>query len=346
MDPTDAFRPRRTGFLARVDATRATAFLLAGVWAAMVFSGVDAMRPSTRALLDWGANHWSRSLVDESWRLVTAGFLHGGLVHLAFNVMVLLSLQFTEQVYGKTAWVVVFLVAVVTGNLASAAAHGPPSVGASGGVFGLFGAALALAVAPRARTGIPSEARRALGGSILRVLALNALLAFAVPNLDHRAHLGGLFGGFVAGLSAVTPPFAPGRTSRALAVGALCALALVGSFLVLRPSSSERASLRTTDDAARAATTLLDLRQTLQGVEAELRRPEPLPPDVETRLDRARRDLEAVEAAFARYGAAHGLRPAASPDPIRAAMLHRTRQELGVLLIEVTKRRATTPAPR
>lgn len=346
MDSTDDFRPRRPGLLAHVNATNTIAFVLVGVWAAMVLSGVDPMRPSTRALLDWGANHGSRSLVDEPWRLVTAGLLHGGLVHLAFNVMVLLSLGFMEQVYGRTAWVVVFLVAVVTGNLASAAAHGPPSVGASGGVFGLFGATLALAVAPRSRTGLPTEARRALLGSILRVLALNALLAFAVKNLDHRAHLGGLVGGFVVGLASITPPFQPGRTRRAVVVGALSALALVGAFFVLRPSADERASLRTTDEASRAATTLLDLRQTLQGVEADLRRPGALPGDVEARLDRARRDLEAVEAAFARYGVAHRLRPEASPDPIRAAMLHRTRQELGVLLIDVTKRRATTPSPR
>lgn len=143
-----------------------------------------------RALLSDGQVHGVAT--GEWYRLITAGFLHAGLTHLLFNSMALYTLGTPfEMIYGRLRYSLLLLVSLICGSLASITfnAENQPSVGASGAIFGLFGALLVM--------------RKALGAdlrSTLTLLGINAVIAIVVPGIDWRAHLGGLAGGALVAL--------------------------------------------------------------------------------------------------------------------------------------------------
>lgn len=143
-----------------------------------------------RALLSDGQVHGVAT--GEWYRLITAGFLHAGLMHLLFNSMALYTLGTPfEMIYGRIRYSLLLLVSLICGSLASITfnAENQPSVGASGAIFGLFGALLVM--------------RKALGAdlrSTLTLLGINAVIAIVVPGIDWRAHLGGLAGGALVAL--------------------------------------------------------------------------------------------------------------------------------------------------
>lgn len=151
-----------------------------------------------RAILSDGQIHGVAE--GEWWRLITAGFLHAGLMHLLFNCLALYTLGTPfEAFYGRTRYVILLLISLVAGSYASITfnAENQVSVGASGAIFGLFGALLVVG--------------RSLGAEprpTLTLLAINTVIAIAVPNIDWRAHLGGLAGGVVV---AAVYKFIPGR---------------------------------------------------------------------------------------------------------------------------------------
>jgi len=131
-----------------------------------------------------GAGEW--------YRLVTVALVHGGLMHLAFNMYALLVLgNPLEKAFGKTKLLTIFTVSLITGSLTSLWLNptNSPSVGASGALFGLFGA---MAVVGR-RIGVEVK-------SIAVILGINFAIGFILPGIDWHAHLGGLVGG---GLSAL-----------------------------------------------------------------------------------------------------------------------------------------------
>ena len=143
-----------------------------------------------RALLSDGQVHGVAT--GEWYRLISAGFLHAGLTHLLFNSMALYTLGTPfEMIYGRIRYSLLLLVSLICGSLASITfnAENQPSVGASGAIFGLFGALLVM--------------RKALGAdlrSTLTLLGINAVIAIVVPGIDWRAHLGGLAGGALVAL--------------------------------------------------------------------------------------------------------------------------------------------------
>ncbi|CAB4573257.1 MAG: rhomboid family intramembrane serine protease [Actinobacteria bacterium] len=140
-----------------------------------------------RAILSDGQIHGVAE--GEWWRLITAGFLHAGLMHLLFNCLALYTLGTPfEALYGRTRYAILLLISLVAGSYASITfnAENQVSVGASGAIFGLFGALLVVG----RRLG--AETR-----STLTLLAINTAIAIAIPNIDWRAHLGGLAGGVV-----------------------------------------------------------------------------------------------------------------------------------------------------
>jgi rhomboid protease GluP len=125
----------------------------------------------------------------EYWRLFTVALVHGGLTHLFFNMFSLLILgNPIEAALGKTRFLVVFFISLLTGSLASIYLTSVPhvSVGASGAIFGLFGAFIAL------RNRINEGAR-----DIYVIIGLNFVLGFVIGGIDWRAHLGGLIGGYL-----------------------------------------------------------------------------------------------------------------------------------------------------
>lgn len=134
------------------------------------------------------------------WRLLTAGLVHGGLVHLAMNGWVLWSIGgFVERLLGRWRMLVVLWGSVLTGSLASLAMNRGVSVGISGGLFGLVGAILVTGL--RHRRTLPPPARRMLVRAPVEIIVLNLGLGAAVPMIDNAAHLGGLAGGIVLGLA-------------------------------------------------------------------------------------------------------------------------------------------------
>ena len=130
-------------------------------------------------------------LVDagEVWRLFTVALVHGGLTHLFFNMFSLLVLgNPIEAALGKARFLVIFFSSLLTGSLASIYLTNElyVSVGASGAIFGLFGAFIAM------RNRISEGAR-----DIYVIVGLNFVFGFILGGVDWRAHLGGLVGGYL-----------------------------------------------------------------------------------------------------------------------------------------------------
>jgi rhomboid protease GluP len=136
----------------------------------------------------------------EYWRLVTAMFLHVGLLHLAFNSFGLyLFGSLIEGVLGSARFIAIYL---VTGVCAAAASFafspaGTAAAGASGAVFGLLGAWLAFNVRRRSL----SLAQTNIQGALV-LIGINLAMGFLLPGIDNLAHLGGLAAGVVAGFAA------------------------------------------------------------------------------------------------------------------------------------------------
>ena len=132
-----------------------------------------------------------RPFVDsgEYWRLFTVALVHGGITHLFFNMFSLLVLgNPIEATLGKARFLVIFFISLLTGSLASIYLTNElyVSVGASGAIFGLFGAFIAM------RNRISEGAR-----DIYVIIGLNFVFGFILGGVDWRAHLGGLVGGYL-----------------------------------------------------------------------------------------------------------------------------------------------------
>jgi rhomboid protease GluP len=138
-------------------------------------------------------------LHGEVWRLVTAGFLHGGILHILMNSWVLFDLGAeVEQLYGTSRLIVFYFVSTVTGFLTSSMLGRYPSLGSSAGIFGLIGAMLAFGFTDR--SALAAAVKSAYGRWVIYGLVLSF-----IPGVDFWAHLGGLAGGFLTGALASTP---------------------------------------------------------------------------------------------------------------------------------------------
>lgn len=176
------------------------------VFLAMIVSGVHPLEPTTDSLLRWGADYGPRTVADgQWWRLLTSMYLHVGLIHLAFNMFVLWQAgQFVERLLGNVGFLIVYTVSGLAGALVSLAWHPyVVSAGASGAIFGLYGALLGyLAVR---RDSIPSEVLSPLTKSAGVFVVYNLIFGVVRPGTDVADHLGGLAGGFICGLIMAVP---------------------------------------------------------------------------------------------------------------------------------------------
>ena len=133
------------------------------------------------------------------WRLITAGFLHSGILHILMNSWVLFDLGAeVEMLYGTSRLIVFYFVSTVTGFSASSHIGAHFSVGSSAGIFGLIGAMLAFGFTDRSSLGMQVKAL------YTRWVIYGLVLSF-IPGVDFWAHVGGFSGGFVAGWLASTP---------------------------------------------------------------------------------------------------------------------------------------------
>ena len=128
----------------------------------------------------------------EWYRLITGGFMHAGIIHLGMNMLVLWILgSQVERILGHARFASLYLAALLAGSFAVMLANpAEPTVGASGAIFGLMGAALAYQRSQRINL-----MQSGLGGLIL----LNLMITFAIPGISIAGHIGGLIGGFITG---------------------------------------------------------------------------------------------------------------------------------------------------
>jgi membrane associated rhomboid family serine protease len=169
-------------------------------------------------------------LLHQYWRLVTAGFLHGGIIHLAFNMYALSILgPMVEEAFGWRKFLFIYtltdIVAFGTSTLASSSRI--PSLGASGALFGLLGFGVAFG---RFRGGARG---RAVSDHLVRMM-LPAVIMLFLPGIDNLAHVGGFISGGLLGL-VISPgdPATPSSRGRWNLLTALTLLVLFGSFLVM-----------------------------------------------------------------------------------------------------------------
>jgi membrane associated rhomboid family serine protease len=136
------------------------------------------------------------------WRIVTAAFLHGGLLHIGVNMMSLWFLgRFIEYVMGSWRTLVVYVVSMIVSGLGIIYFSAPnvPTLGASGAIFGLFGALFAIGF----KLGKPGMD---LVKANLGILILNLIITFTVPAISWQAHVSGLIAGFILSYLIYFPP--------------------------------------------------------------------------------------------------------------------------------------------
>jgi rhomboid protease GluP len=156
-----------------------------------------------RTLVQLGAQVNMLVAAGEYWRLVTAMFLHIGLMHLAFNVYALFILgRDIEGFYGPLRFAAIYLISGIAGNVVYYAL-GPNAVsaGASGAIFGLIGAEIAFLVSNRALFGALSRQRLL---NLAFLVVVNLAFGFVGRGINNLAHLGGLAAGLALGF-ALTP---------------------------------------------------------------------------------------------------------------------------------------------
>jgi membrane associated rhomboid family serine protease len=168
------------------------------------------MQPDGELLAAYG---WLTPLLaadGEPWRLVSHAFLHGGIVHLAFNTYMLLAVgPALERSLGSVRFACLYLVAALGGGIAVCLCYdvGQPVVGGSGALFGLLGGLVALF----ARSGRHAFAFLAFEGprALLSMIAANLVIGWLLPFVSNTAHIGGLVAGFGVTLLWLAPPRRP-----------------------------------------------------------------------------------------------------------------------------------------
>lgn len=164
----------------------------------------------------------------QPWRFVTAIFLHGSILHIAFNMWVLMSIgPQVEELYGSARCLFIYIAAGIGGYMLSSL-MGNFSVGGSGALLGLIGVLLAMTMGHR------SAGMQMLRSQLIVSIVYIAVLGIFSRVIDNYAHLGGLATGFVLGkIMTDRPPAAPDERKRAYLLGWGAGLAVVASFAMV-----------------------------------------------------------------------------------------------------------------
>ncbi len=184
------FSRSRTGVLPRPIVTWAILAVTVGIGVAQLPYGLGPDDPFI-ALLGL-----IKPLVAEGelWRLVTVTLVHGGIIHLGFNMYALFIVgPLVEGLYGSPRFALVYVLTAAAGSAASfVVSPGTAGVGASGAVFGLFGMLL---LSDRVHRPALTRGARNLTGQIGMLIVINLFLGFSLPGIDNAAHIGGLLAG-------------------------------------------------------------------------------------------------------------------------------------------------------
>ena len=186
------------------------------VW--MVLHGVSVTSPTTNQLIHYGATEVDHILGGQWWRLVTAIFVHVGLIHIATNMWCLWNLGLLgEPLLGGLGLAATYLLTGVAGNLLSLAYnvifrhHESVGAGASGAVFGIAG--ILIVLLSNHKLPIPWSELRRLRRSVVQFAGLNLVIGIvanrtSLVNIDNFAHVGGFLCGLALGI-----PLIPRMTS-------------------------------------------------------------------------------------------------------------------------------------
>jgi rhomboid protease GluP len=206
------------------------------VYVLMVARGVSPFSPTTDQMLAWGAGYGPLTTQGQAWRLFTQMFLHFGIIHIGMNMFVLWQGgPLIERLFGNVSYLVIYILSGLCGSFLSLWAHPMDvSAGASGAVFGVYGALF----------GYIAVQRKSVPGPILKSLLINVGL-FVVLNIayglkdkqiDMSAHLGGLLSGAVLGAILSRPLVRGAGQLRGAVVGVVGLLAAVVLAKHLRPA--------------------------------------------------------------------------------------------------------------
>lgn len=167
------------------------------VFLLMVCSGVHILSPNGLELLQWGANRRFETTGGEWWRLLTSMFLHGGIMHLILNISgLVIAAIFVEPLLGRKNYFILYILSGLCGSLASIWWYpNTISVGASGAIFGLYGAILALLLT----NAFPKGGKKGILMMIGVYVGINLLWGLT-GGIDNAAHIGGLLSGALIGI--------------------------------------------------------------------------------------------------------------------------------------------------
>ena len=183
---------------------------------------MQILSPSLEASIKLGVTGTRPVTYGWWWTLITAIYLHGGLLHIFFNMMWVRQLgPVVEELFGPFRLFAIFTIAGITGFIASTFAGHPFTLGASGSIFGL----LAAAIAYGQRAGSQIFTRQFLQWAVLLFI-----MGFIMPGVDNWAHGGGFVGGYAAAYI-----FSRSSEREGLGtylIGGLCLLATIGAFVL------------------------------------------------------------------------------------------------------------------
>lgn len=175
-------------------------------------------------LIQSGAKYNPAIVEGEWWRIVSSMFLHIGAFHLFMNMLALYYLgTAVERIFGTPRFIIIYFLAGIGGGLTSFAFNVHVAAGASGALFGLFGALLFFGLMYKRLF------FQTMGKNLILILAINLLLGFLVPQIDMGAHLGGLIMGFIA--ASIT--FVPNKKNIFVQIVSVLLYCLVAIYLAL-----------------------------------------------------------------------------------------------------------------
>jgi rhomboid protease GluP len=165
----------------------------------LAIGGAMLSDPPGQALVAWGANFGPMTVGGQWWRLLTCLFLHGGLLHIAFNMWCLWDLgRLAESVYGHWTFAVVYLLCGLSASIGSVLWNPVVlSVGASGAIFGIAGALIASFYL--GEFSLPKAAVSGMLRSVVVFVGYNLFFGAVIARTDNAAHIGGLVMGLLLG---------------------------------------------------------------------------------------------------------------------------------------------------
>jgi len=198
---------------------------------AMVQNGGLSFDFPGQLLVHFGANFGPFTLSGQWWRLLTYMFLHGGLMHIAFNMWCLWDLgALCESLYGRWTYAAIYFVTGIAAGLTSVGWNpGVLSVGASGAIFGLAGALIASFYL--GEFSVPRVVIQGTLRSLLFFVGFNVFFGSVVSGIDNACHAGGLISGLIVGALIARLAPQPDRPMRRVGVLLFMVLIIGGSAL-------------------------------------------------------------------------------------------------------------------